>query len=86
MFKFLKDFVYIFVFLISIELLMYIKDYNNVMIMKNYIEFDYKKGIESFKIDNYEINIYDRDYEIIYYRTSIFNINFFQKIQYRGII
>ena len=78
--------MYILLFLIVLEFIKYRFDYNEVMILKEYVEFDYNNNITSFKTNKYEVIILDDSYTIIYYRNSIFNIKFLKNIEYHGII
>lgn len=86
MFKFIKDFVYTMILLMTIEMVLYKHDYSEVMVLKEYIENDFNKELKSCKGENYDIYIFDEKYSIIYYRKSIFNIKFLGKIEYHGII
>lgn len=85
MVKTLKNIVYLFVCLVILEICIYFKDYNEILIINNNVKYEID-NIEYIKLKKYEIIIKEEEYSIIYYRNSIFNFKFLKKIEYRGII
>ena len=84
---YLKNLVYVILCLIMLEVCLYFKDYNSVLIYENYIRYDIvNSDLESFKLNEYEIIVEDNEYTIIYDRKPIFNFKFLKKIVYHGII
>lgn len=71
-----------------LEGLLYYKKYNDLLIIKNYIEYDIKyKNIESFSNGVFKLNVMgDGKYEIIFNRNSLFAFNNFKNIKYNGIV
>lgn len=69
---------------------MYIKDYNEVVILSEYIGYDIQsKGVSSFNSDKYIIEIEKGEqisYRITYSRNTIFVIGWFKSIKYDGIV
>lgn len=87
MVNYLKNYLCVLLFLILVEFINYSNDYNEVLILQNYVRYDIvMNNLSDSSSNNYEIKIDDNKYHIIYYRKSIFNLKFLEKIEYHGII
>lgn len=89
--KFIVNIFYAFICLFAFEVLLYIKDYNDLMIFVNYIIFEIKNDkIESFISDEYEVKIKEVDggisYEVRLNRSSFIKIGDSKNIKYNGIV
>ena len=64
--KFLENFICIFIFFVLLEGLLYFKDYNELMIIDNYLRYEIKnKELMSFSNERYEVIINDNEYKPI---------------------
>jgi len=91
MVKFINNFLVFFFCLMALEYLTYIKDYNEMIVLKNYIIYDIKNNnLQNVYNEKYVVTISYKEneinYEIVYKRKSLFNLNSFKKIKYNGII
>lgn len=91
MLKFIKNFMYVLVVFIVFEILLYIKDYNEVKVIEIYIKHDIiTNNFIDINNEKYIINISYKEekinYQIIYDRNTIFKFNFLKKINHHGII
>lgn len=85
MVKVMKNIFYLLICLFVLEVNLYFKDYNEVLIINNNVRHEFE-NIGDINLEKYKIIIKEKEYTIIYYRNSIFNFKFFKKIKYRGII
>lgn len=91
MVKFINNLMVFLLGLIVLEYLTFIKDYNEMLVLKNYIIYDVKNNnLQTLYNEKYVVTIsYEENkinYEIIYNRESLFNFNSFKNIKYNGII
>ena len=85
--KFLENFICIFIFFVLLEGLLYFKDYNELMIIDNYLRYEIKnKELMSFSNERYEVIINDNEYSLILKRDSLFEFEWCKKIEYNGIV
>lgn len=77
-----------FAFFVVMDSLWYFKDYNELMILNNYINYDIKNNnLLSFHNDKFQVTIYNnREYEIMMKRTSLLSVEKYKKIKYIGIV
>ena len=88
MFKDIKNVVSVVLFFFFLEYLLYLKSYNNLLVMNNYIQYEIKEnGISEFKNENYELNLNDDgSYCLIVNRESLLYFEKYKKIKYVGIV
>ena len=88
MVKDIKNIVSVVLFFFFLEYLLYLKSYNNLLVMNNYIQYEIKEnGISEFKNENYELNLNDDgSYCLIVNRESLLYFEKYKKIKYVGIV
>lgn len=82
---------FVLAFFVLVEILLYIKDYNEVVVLSKYISYDIKsKNMASFSNDKYVVDIKRGENEVRYYitysRDSIFAFEKLKIIEYDGIV
>ena len=61
---------FVLAFFVLVEILLYIKDYNEVVVLSKYISYDIKsKNMSSFSNDKYVVDIKRGENEVRYYIT-----------------
>jgi len=88
LFKFITNFIFVIVFFILLESLLYYKDYSEVKIISEYIKYEIENNdISSFSSENYKVIVKeDKSYDIIFYRNSMFAFSRYKIIKYDGIV
>ena len=88
MVKDIKNIVSLIFFFLFLEYLLYVRDYNDLQIMNNYMKYEIKEnGIDSFKNDKYELILNDNgNYCLVVTRDSLLNFEKYKKIKYVGIV
>lgn len=91
MVKFVVNILYVIVFFILLEIINYYIDYNELLILNNYIKYDIKSGVTpSFNNDKYNIYFQQNkegiSYTIIFKRESFFKIFKDDFIEYHNVI
>ena len=85
--KFIKECVYVLFLLMILEFVSFNKDYDQLLIISNYVAYDIENNnISSFSTSKYEVFVEHNKYKIVYYRRPIFNIKILKYIEYHGII
>lgn len=89
--KFIINFFFVIAFFVVLEGLLYIKDYNEVVVLDLYIRYDIKhKNITSFSNEKYRVNIEcgekEIKYQISYNRDSVLKLEMLKIIEYGGIV
>lgn len=89
--RFIAYYIYLIFALIICEHSSYMKDYSELLIMKNYIVYDVANGnLNSFENNRFFVNVgvnnNDTMYEIIMNRNSLFNVKWLKTIKYRGLV
>lgn len=73
--------------LLVLENVLYIRDYNEVVILSNYVRYEVMyNGFIGVIENNYEIHVYDDKFTIIYHRNGLIKNSFYKTIYYDGII
>lgn len=89
MLKFITNLICTIFFILFLEMITYYKDYNEISIIKNYIEDDLKnhKITKDLYFENTKIIIKENNEYLIYlYRDSFFSIDSLKIIKYHGIV
>lgn len=87
MLKITMNLMYTLMFFAFIEFMLYVKDYNELMIMCGYIRYEMKNdGLRKYKNYKWEIDIREDKYIVTMNRESIFSFEKYKKIKYIGIV
>ena len=88
MVKDIKNVVSLILFFLFLEYLLYVRDYNDLLIMNNYVQYEIKEnGMRSLKNDKYELVLNDDgSYCLVITRDSLLNVEKYKKIKYVGIV
>ncbi len=89
MFKFATNLICTIFFILFLEMIIYYRDYNSLIVIKNYIEKDLKSGFitDDLKYENIQIIIKENgEYLIYFYRDSFFLNESLKIIKYHGIV
>lgn len=86
--KYVIDYIFVVVFFCIIELCFFIKDYNELMIVNEFVRYELQsKNITSLKTEDYSVSIEGNGtYNITFKRKSIFSLQKYKTINYGGIV
>lgn len=88
MFNVVKNIISVIVFFFFLEYLLYIRDYNDLLITNCYVQYELKeRGIIEFNGDKYELIINEGgSYCLILHRDSLLAFERYKNIKYNGIV
>ena len=86
--KIITDFLCVCVLCIVLEGVLYFRDYNDLMIMKEYFVYEIKNNdLKSFRDEKYEMCLTgENKFSLTLYRDSLFVFDKYKKIKYDGIV
>lgn len=88
MLKFVINFIFVVCCFVLFESLLYYKDYNDLINIKKYVEYELKRNnFPVFMGEKFEIIIKENmEYTILLERESMFAFSKYKKIKYDGIV